>query len=415
MQSEMAAFEEKMHPRDVSEDAAVYYTGQYWNSLDCTNRMINRRISGDEAVTWWRHFAGDTGKVFERALILNCGNGWVERELFDSGLIKHAVGIDYSAALLDEARSAAGDRPLHYVQMNVNSDALPSEPFDLVVNHSAAHHVTRLDRVFRDICRLLPEDGWFVSFDYVGPHRNQYSAHAWDQAWRLNESLPEHLRQSMDYPLLPLWIEVDPTEAVHSELIVETLHRYFNVAEFVPLGGALAYPVLTHNLQLFSPAVDPSEREHWGQFVLDRDAGYLADNPRSSLFAFFTAQPDKDVLSDHEALAAWEKAEDVREEQATANGGTYYEPSMLNEVYWALAVNEQSNLRLVRELQAIHGSVLYSRLTRILALPMVRRLLESRTLRRLRTSTAPSDEVAAGSDTIEGSRTPARPHAHSRS
>ncbi len=33
-----------------------------------------------------------------------------------------------------------------------------------------------LDRVFRQICRVLPEDGWFVSFDYVGPHRNQYRA-----------------------------------------------------------------------------------------------------------------------------------------------------------------------------------------------------------------------------------------------
>jgi hypothetical protein len=50
---------------------------------------------------------------------------------------------------------------------------------------------------------------------------------AWNETWRLNQTLPEHLRQSMEYPLLPLWIEVDPTEAVHSELIVETLYRYW--------------------------------------------------------------------------------------------------------------------------------------------------------------------------------------------
>lgn len=151
-------------PTGVNENSEVYYESHYWNNLDCTNRMINARVSGDETINWWSHFASRTGRVFDRALILNCGNGWVEREMFDGGLFKEAVGIDYSQSLLDDARSAAGDRPLSYLQANVNDDALPDGPFDLVVNHAAAHHVTRLDRVFRSICCLLPEDGWFISF-----------------------------------------------------------------------------------------------------------------------------------------------------------------------------------------------------------------------------------------------------------
>ena len=140
--------------------------------------------------------------------------------------------------------------------MDVNADDLPNDSFDLVVNHAAGHHVTRIDRLFRRICALLPEEGWFISLDYVGPHRNQYSVDAWNESWILNQALPHHLRQTMEYPLLPLMLEVDASEAVHSELIVETLYRYFKVSELVPLGGALAYPVLTHNEQLFSEA-DP--------------------------------------------------------------------------------------------------------------------------------------------------------------
>lgn len=31
--------------------------------------------------------------------MLNCGNGW-ERKLFDIGLIKETVGIDYSESLI---------------------------------------------------------------------------------------------------------------------------------------------------------------------------------------------------------------------------------------------------------------------------------------------------------------------------
>ena len=196
---------------DVNEHPEVYYEGRYWNNLDCTNRMINHRISGNEAVNWWRHFASRTGKVFERALILNCGNGWVEREMLDGGLIKEAVGIDYSEALLDEATAGAEGRPIRYMRMNINTDAHLRSSSTSLLNHAAAHHVVRLDRVFRELCNVLPEDGWFISFDYVGPHRNQYSLDAWEKAWKLNQDLPEHLRR-LDYPLRDLYVVVDPTK-----------------------------------------------------------------------------------------------------------------------------------------------------------------------------------------------------------
>jgi SAM-dependent methyltransferase len=371
-------------PTGVNENSEVYYEGEYWNNLDCTNRMINARISGDETINWWSHFARQTGRVFDRALILNCGNGWVEREMFDGGLFKEAVGIDYSQSLINDARSAAGDRPLDYVQTNVNDDPLPPGPFDLVVNHAAAHHVTRLDRVFGSICRLLPEDGWFISFDYVGPHRNQYLLNAWDEAWKLNQELPEDLRQSMAYPLRDLYVVVDPTEAVHSELIVETLHRYFRVAEFVPVGGALAYPLLTHNSQLFATSVNPQQRELWGQVVLDRDAEFLASNPEATLFAYFAAQPDKERLSNPANLTAWEQEEAVREERAAGNDQQYYDRTLLSALYWELSCLQTANKNLQQELTTIRTSFLYSHLTRLLDASLVRRVLQSSLVRRLR-------------------------------
>lgn len=387
-----------MQPRDVNENPEVYYdAADYWNNLDCTNRMINRRISGDETVNWWRHFSSRTGRAFERALFLNCGNGWVEREMVDAGFVKQAVGIDYSDALLDLARAAAGDRPITYLQMNINSDPLPAGlgPFDLVVNHAAAHHVTRLNRVLRNICAIMPEDGWFISLDYVGPHRNQYSADAWDQAWRLNRTLPEHLRQSMIYPFHDVFLEVDPTEAIHSDLIIETVRRYFAVDELVLLGGALAYPVLTHNEQLFSPEVDAQEREHWGQVVLDRDAQYLAEKPQSSLFAYITAKPNKNVLADEESLAFWDRAEDVLEAQASENGGQYYELSVLHDLYVERAALQRSVSVLQQELETIQASFLYSHLSRILRVPWIRRILESTILRSLKERRASSAREAS--------------------
>ena len=109
-------------------------------------------------------------RTFERALILNCGNGWVERELLASGLILEAVGIDYSDRPpgAGEEAAAEGGLPLTYEQVNVNTAAFPDGEFDLVVNHAAAHHIAAIDRVFRELCRKLPDDGWFVSLRLRG-------------------------------------------------------------------------------------------------------------------------------------------------------------------------------------------------------------------------------------------------------
>ena len=155
---------------DVNENSDIYYQGRYWNDFDVVTRRINERISGDPTRPWFEQFAKMSERTFERALILNCGNGWVERELLSSGLILEAVGIDYSEDLLAQARTAAaeGGLPLTYEKVNVNTAAFPEGEFDLVVNHAAAHHIAAIDRVFRELCRMLPDDGWFVSLRLRG-------------------------------------------------------------------------------------------------------------------------------------------------------------------------------------------------------------------------------------------------------
>ena len=282
---------------DVNENSDIYYQGRYWNDFDVVTRRINERISGDPTRQWFEHFAKVSERTFERALILNCGNGWVERELLSSGLILEAVGIDYSEDLLAQARTAAaeGGLPLTYEKVNVNTAVFPEGEFDLVVNHAAAHHIAAIDRVFRELCRMLPDDGWFVCFDYVGPHRNQYTPEAWEELWAVNRQLPASLRQDLRYPHLPTMLATDPTEAVHSELILDTFHRYFTVGELTPLGGAIAYPLLTHNTRLFD-AADPAEQSVWLDRILEADDRFLAGHPDSSLFAYFSGTPDKSVL-----------------------------------------------------------------------------------------------------------------------
>jgi SAM-dependent methyltransferase len=317
----------------VNRDSSVYYASGYWNDLPQVADHLSRRVSGDPAVPWYEHLRRQTDvTTFRKALFLNCGNGWVERELMAAGVIAEGVGIDISPDLLEQARKEAdgGGLNLRYYERDINTADLPEDGYDLVVNYAAAHHIAYLDKVFRRICELLPEDGVFASSDYVGPHRNQYGYPEWQACHELNRTLPERFRQDLRYPHLPTMLAGDPTEAIHSELILETTRRYFDVAELKTMGGALAYLLLTFNSGIHS--APPAERDPIVEQVVAADEAYTDAHPDSALFAFFWGRPRKAVLDEAEALARWTATEDARETAAAQSGGEYYPLTALQEL-----------------------------------------------------------------------------------
>jgi SAM-dependent methyltransferase len=289
------------------------------------NEHIQRRATGDAFTDWIGHLAAWHGQPFAKALVLNCGNGWVERLLVDRGVVGEAVGIDIADDLLAEARHAAGARPLRYYRVDVNEAVLPEGGYDLVVNHAAGHHISHIDRVFRAIATALGPDGVFVSWDYVGPHRNQYPGGMWEAAHAVNLGLPGHLRSPMHYPLLDDMLRGDPTEAIHSELVLDITRRYFTVEHERALGGGLAYLLLTHNAAFLDGAKE--ETAPWLERILTQDAAYTDAAPDRTLFAYVIARPNPAALADPAALATWSAEEDEREDRAAANGGRYYPPT----------------------------------------------------------------------------------------
>jgi SAM-dependent methyltransferase len=316
--------------------AVDYYQSiSYWNHFELVYRRLNRRATGDENTFWYQELLA-AGHRFERALILNCGNGWVERDLVRIGLVRKVVGIDISDDLLAQARSAASEAGIEaeYFRIDVNVDPMPAGEFDLIVNHAAAHHISAIDRVTRQLADRLSNDGLFVNWDYIGPHRNQYTARQWEAAQLVNAELPVELRQEMRYPDIDTMLAVDPTEAVHSELIVSTQERYFDIVNFRPLGGAIGYLLLTHNLPFYEQPLNVVE--DWVRFVMDADERFLESNPDQSLFAYFIARK-KNVAPSADDLRRWTADEESRERTAVSNGGEYYPRTTL-----ATALQEQN-------------------------------------------------------------------------
>lgn len=318
----------------VPSSARQYYERVvYWNDFQQVQRWLNKLITGSENATWMDYVAQRFGQC-DTALSLNCGNGWVEQDLARRKIINAVIGIDISEKLLTEATSAAQSLGLRatYVAQDVNTINLSSFSFDWAINHAALHHVANIDHVVRELCIRLPADGILINYDYIGPHRNQYSFDVWQRLIELNELAPERFRIRLDYPHLTTMLHVDPTEAIHSELIVKTWNRYFESIEEKPLGGAIAYPLLYQNVALHAEA-ESVEAKAWIDRILREDNEYTAGSLDRSLFAFVVGRPLKQVLNDRSKLELWSEEERAREMQAEQRNGRYYDRHALEIIY----------------------------------------------------------------------------------
>jgi SAM-dependent methyltransferase len=306
----------------VNDNAGVYYSGRYWNDLPQVLAYMCENFTGDPRKWWVEDFRERYGRVpFDRMLVLNCGNGWVERELVDRGLTRQAVAFDYSHDLLCQASRQRGSRPIAYFRADANRVDFPDDTFDLVVNVAALHHVQYIHRLSRVLCRALRPDGVMVSFDYIGPGRNQYSWRHWHHIRRANRLLPVHLRKR---PLvrhsLAAMLAEDPTEAIHSDLIFPALACYFELVERHDTGGGVAYEVLTHNPRIWDVPLD--ELSPHVSRVLEMDRRLCARGTVPPMFSYFIARPFKARL-DAAFVARTEREEERRETRARARQGTY--------------------------------------------------------------------------------------------
>jgi SAM-dependent methyltransferase len=317
----------------INNNSAVYYQHDYWNDYTLVREHINERVSGDKNKNWMDRLKDVCkNRKFKRALILNCGNGWVEREMYSKGLFEEAIGVDCSVDLINEARDKKSNMPLEYVVMDTNTAEFPVGNFDLVINHAAAHHVAYLDKVLLGLNKVMTKDSYFVSFDYVGPHRNQYPLKQWLNMISLNNQLPVEIRQDLKYPHLPTMLYNDPTEAIHSELFLNTLKRYFKIEEQKKIGGALAYSIMTFNKNM--RGVKKEILDKWIPFILKGDQKYLDHNPNSSMFDFIVASPIADINTNK--ILPFLRREEKREKKAKGRGGLYYWKTIPQKFYYTV-------------------------------------------------------------------------------
>ena len=111
----------------------------YWNDFPEVQAYINRLATGHSTSDWMTLL--DRYPPAERLLSLNCGHGWVERNLYKRGYARSVVGLDISEDLLERARRLAAQEGLvaDYRVADANTASLAGLGFDHVLNHAALH------------------------------------------------------------------------------------------------------------------------------------------------------------------------------------------------------------------------------------------------------------------------------------
>jgi SAM-dependent methyltransferase len=307
-------------------NSKVYYRGQYWNNIPQVLQYICKNFTGDENKWWIEDFKERyASKPFQHGLFLNCGDGRWEREFIDKKIVNNVTAFDVSPDLLEKARKLKEKRSIKYILVDANKIKLEKSCFDLIVNIAALHHVQYINRLCKILAESLSKDGYFVNFDYVGPYRNQYSWFNWTLIRMTNRSLPYSIRKSnLAYPHLPTMLKMDSTEAIHSNLILQNIYRYFNVIERHDTGGGVAYELFTHNNRLLDEKLLDSKevRSQIGK-VLKLDHFLTKSRFVPNFFTYLIAAPGQLDIYKARKYIFLQEIENLREKYSLKLENTY--------------------------------------------------------------------------------------------
>ena len=214
-----------------------------WMELPAVREYILRSISGADYRLWptdwllrWLN-----GRVFDRALSIGCGTGALERDLIRKNIARTVDAFDGSTNSLRIARAEAAREGMasriRYYAADFNEPALPRNTYDAVFIHQAAHHVGKLEKLFRAILRSLKRDGVLYLDEFVGPSRHYWTAETLKPYEELFATFPLESRR---YPGVPLPVMYDdPSEATRSDEILPQLRIGFELRETRGYGGNL--------------------------------------------------------------------------------------------------------------------------------------------------------------------------------
>jgi SAM-dependent methyltransferase len=255
-----------------------------WMDIPAVREYILRSIA-DEGLwptDWLKRSLN--GRRLGRALSIGCGTGALERDLVRKDIVGTIDALDGSTNSLRVARETAVaegmiDR-IRYFAADFNEPALPRRTYDAVFIHQAAHHVAKLEKLFRAILRTLKPGGMLYLDEFVGPTRHHWNDETVKPYREIYASLPDRAKRAPELSL-PVMYD-DPSEAIRSDEILPQLRVGFDVEVVRGYGGNL--------LAVLAPWIDPEHAPGWIERLIEDEKRMLAAGA-DPFYALIVARP----------------------------------------------------------------------------------------------------------------------------
>ena len=272
----------------------THYSDKYWNDLELVRKYKDNLATGNENTHWISDILNRFKEYlpFGNVLIVGCGNGWLERQLYDLGIGKHFDAFDMSEKYINEAKELKQSRPIDYFLDDVNSmSKIEDNKYDAVFNFAVLHHAMNIEYALKKLASCLKNNGLMFNEEYVGPARNQYSDDHVNIMLEIMSDLPKKFRTKAKFLRPPLAnFRVEPSEAIHSDLILPLIPKYFDIIYQRNLNGGVAYQILHNNIDEFNDTSN-SESVKWLEYLLQRDLQFTENGKVPVLFWYGVCTP----------------------------------------------------------------------------------------------------------------------------
>ena len=190
-----------------------------------------------------------------RVLAVGSGLAFAEQSLVTAGIVDKIDAYEFSDSAVLSARkriSEAGlDQRLVMHSGDVLKAGLSENTFDAVFVNAAIHHFFNIEEMMSFFHWVLKPGGILVYNEYVGPDHHMYHDKVMAIADRINLCLDERLRfdvlrnevrSAIPRATMEWMLEMDPSEGVHSSMILPLTYQKFDVIQRFDFGGTLMRP-----------------------------------------------------------------------------------------------------------------------------------------------------------------------------
>lgn len=263
-----------------------HYSDKYWNDLPRVKQYKNELSTGNKDVHWVNDILTRFKQFvpFQNVLIVGCGNGWLERQLYDTKIGLQFDAFDISEKYLEEAKKLANDRPINYFKEDINEMTnIKENTYDAIFNFAILHHTEKIDFAMKQLSKALKPDGIMFNEEYIGPAQNQYSDIHLKHMLEVMSDLPEKYKSPHQLRPNIENFRVEPTEAIHSDLVKSSFEKYFETIYEKNMNGGIAYMILWNNIKNFQ---DPKSEESvkWLEYLLKCDREFSEEGKVPILF-----------------------------------------------------------------------------------------------------------------------------------